>query len=168
MGLGPAQWYAVTPGSTLDLTPATAPPEECERPLPSRWQPFDKMTHEASRERGLRVEYSGCCDVSLIAADGHVLARHATGWGLADRIWVHHYSWSAEGKRIAYGLSHDISWWFARPVRNFVVDRQHEYPLRVGSGIHAFAWLDEHRLVGCGSRSGSPQGNALRLWHFSG
>ncbi|MCG5494934.1 hypothetical protein [Ectothiorhodospira variabilis] len=162
-------WYRAELKLDSELVPVASPPESCRQPLEVEWQSHRDPVIPNQARGDLEIIRDGCCAVELRRrSDGLLLARHEARSALSDLVMVSRYAWSESMTRLAYRVSEEISWWFGRPARSFVVERRGQ-PTPLRGQVFAFVWRGDDELIACAGRSsdGSDgRGTSLKLWRF--
>ncbi len=161
-------WYRaeLTPDSQLER--ADPPPESCRQPAEVEWQWHRERVLPDELRGGLVSVADGCCAVELRRSDGVLLARHEARSRLSNEMSISRFAWSESGSRLAYRLNEEISWWFGRPTRSFVVEPSGR-PVALDGQVYGFAWRGDNELIACVNRPRAEgDGSSLKRWRFAG
>lgn len=167
-GADAGRWFEAGLTSDAELAPTGLPPSHCRRPAGQQWQWSRPETDRPEIRRGLSIQQQGCCEIALYAADGQLLASHETQHSNSDQLIVTRLAWSGDGQRLAYTLSEQVSWRFARPSPTYVVTPGHSPPELLEGRVFSLFWQGEDHLIGCAARRRvDGGGSGLKLWRFS-
>lgn len=159
-GSGTGGWFHAELESAAELVAASSAPDHCRRPATQQVQWHRRPADRSPAQRGLEIVQTGCCTLELRDADGRLLAAHETTRTLSDQLLVARFAWSESGRFLAYTLSEQTRWRFARPAPTFVL-APGRTPQALDGRVFALAWRDDAHLFGCTARD---NGNGLKLW----
>ena len=160
-------WYRAGLAVDSRLERAGSPPQSCREPPEVEWQWYRERVLPDALRGGLVSVKDGCCAAELRRADGVLLARHEARSRLSNQVSIGYLAWSESNRRLAYRVSEEISWWFGRPTRSFVID-QPGHPMPLDGRVYAFAWRGDHELIACAARPRAEGGgNSLKRWRFA-
>ncbi|MCC5869030.1 MAG: PD40 domain-containing protein [Gammaproteobacteria bacterium] len=154
-------WFALDDDDML--VPVDSRPPDCRVRQEQLWESHRPEKDTPAITRGLNVSHPDSRTVVLAFEGGQELTRHQIEHRGATMIYVRHYSWSPDGRRLAYSIGESRGAWTAGPLRTYLVEAAGGEPQVLASGLHWLGWRDEDELVGCGRRRAG-RDNRLVRW----
>jgi len=143
-----SNWFAVSTARPGRLR--TVAKSDCIEQARAVWRFGAPQTDVQQVTRGLEIRRESAELIELVLSGGRVLAAHTTQAALSDRIGVSTYTWSPDGRRLAYVITEGFGMGGA-PARAYWVDavQPDDEPTPLATAVEALIWRNDEELLAC-------------------